>query len=309
VKIHQGLAEAKNDARPLVLAIGFFDGLHLGHREIVKAVMRLRRPGYRAAVLTFRNHPATHLRPERVPPLITTLEERVNLLASTGIDELYLVPFDEKIATLEARRFLEDVLVDQLGLRALVFGGNFRFGAGRLGDAALAEEVLHAHGVAVAAVAPLLDAGERVSSTRVRMALEAGDFETVNRLLGDPYGLSGRVVLGHGRGHDLGFPTANLDVAPEKTLPRDGVYAMVARHNGRDYNGLVSIGNNPTFGGAAKTVEAWLLDFRRTIYGEHLALRDFRFIREQRTFTNVEELTAQMKEDATHVHFPAFTLT
>jgi riboflavin kinase/FMN adenylyltransferase len=309
VNIYQGLGSAKDDARPLVLAIGFFDGLHLGHREIVKAVMRLRRPGYRAAVLTFRNHPATHLRPEKVPPLITTLEERVNLLASTGIDELYLVPFDEKIATLEARRFLEEVLVDQMGLRALVFGRNFRFGAGRLGDAALAEEVLRAHGVAVAAVPPLLDAGERVSSTRVRTALEAGEFETVNRLLGEPYGLRGPVVLGHGRGHDLGFPTANIVVPPEKTLPRDGVYAIVARFDGRDYNGLVSIGDNPTFGGGAKTVEAWLLDFRRTIYGEQLALRDFRFIRPQRTFTSAEELVAQMREDATHVRFPAFTLT
>jgi riboflavin kinase/FMN adenylyltransferase len=309
MKIHQGLAEAKDDARPLVLAIGFFDGLHLGHREIVKAVMRLRRPGFRAAVLTFRNHPATHLRPERVPPLISTLEERVNLLASTGIDELYLIPFDEQIASLEANRFLEDVLVGQLGLRALVFGENFRFGVGRKGDAALAKKILSERGVAVAAVSPLLDAGERVSSTRVRTALAAGDFETVNRLLGEPYSLSGRVVLGHGRGHDLGFPTANLDVAPEKTLPREGVYGVVARHDGRDYHGLVSIGTNPTFGAGAKTVEAWLLDFRRTIYGEQLAVRDFRFIREQRAFTNVEDLIAQMKEDATHVHFPAFTLT
>jgi len=309
VKIHQGLAEAKDDARPLVLAIGFFDGLHLGHREIVKAVMRLRRPGYRAAVLTFRNHPATYLRPEKVPPLIATLEERVNLLASTGIDELYLIPFDESIAKLEASLFLDDVLVGQLGVRALVFGENFRFGAGRLGDAALAEKILSARGVSVAPVKPLLDSGERVSSTRVRVALEQGDFETVNRLLGEPYALSGRVVLGHGRGHDLGFPTANLEVAPEKTLPRDGVYGITARHDGRDYHGLVSIGTNPTFGAGAKTVEAWLLDFRRTIYGETLSVRDFRFIREQRTFGSVEELMAQIREDATHVHFPAFTLT
>ena len=308
MKIYRQL-EASGDTRPLVLAIGFFDGLHRGHREIVKAVLRLRRPGYRAAALTFRNHPATYLRPEQVPALLTTLEERVNLLASTGVDELYLVPFDDRIATIEARAFLEDVLVGKLGIRALVFGDDFRFGAHRGGDARLAEDVLRALGVAVNAVAPVLDEGEPVSSTRIRAALERGDFETVNRLLGEPYALRGRVVLGHGRGHALGFPTANLDVAAEKTLPRDGVYRATARVDGRAYQSLVSIGDNPTFGGGPKTVEAWLLDYSRSMYGEELALRDFHFIREQRTFSNVEELVAQMHEDATHVHFPAFSLT
>jgi riboflavin kinase/FMN adenylyltransferase len=308
VKIYRKL-EASGDTRPLVLAIGFFDGLHRGHREIVKAVLRLRRPGYRAAALTFRNHPATHLRPEHVPALLTTLEERVNLIASTGVDELYLVPFDDRIATIDARAFLEDVLVGRLGIRALVFGEDFRFGAQRGGDARLADDVLRSLGIAVRAIAPVLDEGEPVSSTRIRTALGRGDFETVNRLLGEPYALRGRVVLGYGRGHDLGFPTANLDVAPEKTLPRDGVYRATARVDGRDYQSLVSIGDNPTFGGGPKTVEAWLLDFNKSIYGEELALRDFHFIREQRTFANVEGLIAQMHDDATHVHFPEFTLT
>jgi len=292
-----------------VLAIGFFDGLHRGHREIVKTVLRLRRPGYRAAALTFRNHPATHLRPEHVPELLSTLEERVNLLASTGLDELYLVPFDDRVATVEARTFLEDVLVRDLGIRALVFGDDFRFGANRGGDASLARAVLLARGVAVEAVPPVLDGGEPVSSTRIRAALGEGDFESVNRLLGEPYALRGRVVLGFGRGHGLGFPTANLEIAPGKALPRDGVYTATARCDGRDYQSLVSIGDNPTFGAGPKTVEAWMLDFARTIYGEELALRDFHFIREQRAFPNVEELVAQMQEDATHVHFPAFSLT
>lgn len=308
MKIYREL-EAGEERRPLVLAIGFFDGVHRGHREIVKALLRLRRPGYRAAVLTFRNHPATHLRPEHVPALLSTLEERVNMLAATGVDELYLVPFDDRIANIEARAFLEDILVERLGIRALVFGEDFRFGANRGGDAQLAEAILRARDITVHAVPPLLDGGEPVSSTRVRTALAGGDFAAVNRLLGEPYALHGRVVLGHGRGHDLGFPTANLDVPQEKALPRDGVYRAVARYDGRDYQGLVSIGDNPTFGAGPKTVEAWLLDFDRSIYGQELALRDFHFIREQRTFAGPDELIAQMHEDATHVHFPAFTLT
>jgi riboflavin kinase/FMN adenylyltransferase len=306
MKIHHEI-EAPATDRPLVLAIGFFDGFHLGHREIVTALLRLRRPGYRASVLTFRNHPATHLRPDRVPPLISTVDERVNLLAGAGIDELFLVPFDDRIARTDARAFCETILHETLGVRALVIGENFRFGRGREGDATLAGACLTPRGVSVTAVPPLEDCGERVSSTRIRTALAAGDMETANRLLGATYALQGRVVLGAGRGHDLGFPTANLAVPADKTLPADGVYAIVGRYDGRDYRGLVSIGTNPTFQGTTRTVEAWLLDFEHSIYGEALTLRDFRFVREQRTFASAAALLDQMRDDATHVRFPSFS--
>ena len=306
MKIHHEL-EPPATPRPLVLAIGFFDGLHRGHREIIKTLLRRRAPGYRAAVLTFRNHPSTHLRPERVPPLLTTVEERVNLLASTGIDELYLIPFDARIAQQDARAFLNDVLRRTLDIRALVIGENFRFGRGREGDATLARETLRGHGVDVIAVPPLADRDERISSTRIRAALARGDMETANRLLGDSYAIRGRVTLGVGRGHDLGFPTANLDVPRGKTLPADGVYACVGRYDGRDYSGLLSIGTNPTFDGTLRTVEAWLLDFVATTYGEELVLRDLRFIREQRTFESADALRGQMAQDATHVRFPSFS--
>lgn len=309
MKIYHGVVESPPVARPLVLAVGFFDGLHRGHREIVRALLRLRRPGYRAAVLTFSNHPATFLRPGHAPPAIATLEERIDLLAAAGIDELYLVPFDERIAHLEARAFLEDAVAGRLGARALVFGENFRFGRDRRGDAPLARAVLEPHGVEVVGVPPLLDGGARISSTRVREAIACGDFETADRLLGAAWTLRGRVVVGEGRGHDLGFPTANLEPPAQKMLPADGVYAAVARHDGRDYSGLVSIGANPTFGGTRRTVEVWLRDFHRTVYGEDVELRDFRFIREQRSFAEVGDLLAQMQADATHVRFPSFTVT
>jgi len=305
LKVHHRIERPATE-RPLVLAIGFFDGVHRGHREILRALMRLRRPGFRAAVLTFRNHPSTHLRPGNVPPLLTTVEERVNLLAATGIDELFLVPFDEAVARIDARTFCDEVVFGTLGARALVIGENFRFGAGRGGDATLAREVLWARGVEVVAVAPLHDRDERISSTRVRAAVLRGDMETANRLLGESYALRGRVALGAGRGHDLEFPTANLVVDSAKSLPADGVYTAVARYDGRDFKGLVSIGTNPTFDGRARTIEAWLLDFQTTVYGEEMTLRDFAFIREQRKFESPEELLAQMHEDATHVRFPPF---
>ncbi len=269
-----------------MLAIGFFDGLHRGHREILRTLLRSRRPGYRAAVLTFRNHPSTFLRPDRVPPFLSTLEERVNLLASSGIDELFLVPFDAHIARLEAKGFCVDIIAGVLRASGLTIGENFRFGAQRSGDATLARETLEPLGVKVTAAPPLLDAEDRISSTRIRAAVLRGDMATANRLLGASYVVRGRIALGEGRGHDLGFPTANLVVPPEKTLPADGVYAAVAR-----------------------TVEAWLLDFQGTAYGEELALRDFQFIREQRKFAAVEDLLAQMHDDATHVRFPSFLPT
>lgn len=305
MKIHHELP-LRVDGRPLVLAIGFFDGVHRGHREILRMLLRSRRPGYHAGVLTFENHPASFLRPQQAPALITTLEERVDLLAQSGINELYLLPFDERLAHLDARAFLETMLVERLQIRNLVFGESFRFGAGREGDAALAREVLAGHGVTVTATPHLLEGSERVSSTRVRSAIEAGDLLAADTLLGEPYTLRGPVMLGEGRGHDLGFPTANVLPPPTKVLPKDGIYAVIARHAGRDYRGLVSIGNKPTFGGSSKTVEAWLLDFHETIYGEELSLREFRFIREQRRFSDPESLIAQMKEDASHAAFPVF---
>ncbi|MGH7707094.1 MAG: riboflavin biosynthesis protein RibF [Vulcanimicrobiaceae bacterium] len=305
MKIHHSLDRSPAHGRGVVMAIGFFDGVHRGHREILRALLRLRTPGRLATVLSFENHPLTHLRPGTEPPLITTTGERVNLLARAGIDELYLVPFDERIARLEWRPFLE-LLVERLGVRALVVGENFRFGAGREGDVAAAREFFAARGLELVALPPLYEAGDRISSTRVRSAIASGDVAAANRLLWLPYTVRGRVVLGEGRGHDLGFPTANLAVPPEKLIPCDGVYAVVVRYDGRDWTGLVSIGSKPTFGGTERAVEAWMLDFRETIYGEELALRDFRFIREQRAFAGVDELLAQMRADATHATFPSF---
>ncbi len=304
MKVHHALPERAPE-RARVVAIGFFDGFHRGHRAIVREALRLRRAGERSAVLTFREHPAAFLRPGQEPPLIATLEERVNAFARAGIDEAYVLPFDGSIASLAPERFLDDVLVGRIGARAMVVGANFRFGSKRAGDVAFAERHLRERGRVAVAVANELDGGERVSSTRIRAAIAAGDLETADRLLGVPYTVRGAVAFGAGRGHDLGYPTANVEVSPRKLLPPDGVYRITGRHDGRDYLGLVSIGTNPTFGGRARTVEAWLLDFHGGLYGEELALRDFRFVRGQRRFGSADELVAQMREDAATVKFPS----
>jgi riboflavin kinase/FMN adenylyltransferase len=150
-----------------------------------------------------------------------------------------------------------------------------------------------------------LDEGERISSTRIRAEIAAGNLETADRLLGHSYELRGRVVLGAGRGHDLGFPTANLEL-PRKLLPKDGVYAALARHDGRDYAALASIGTNPTFGEGDRTIEVWMRDFHESIYGHELSVRELRFVREQRKYENADELLEQMQRDTRAIAYPSY---
>jgi riboflavin kinase/FMN adenylyltransferase len=297
--------ELERSGPPLVLAIGFFDGMHLGHQEIARRTLALRKPGWRAGVLTFANHPATHLRPGSEPPLICTLAERVDLFARYGYDECFLIPFDERIARIEAPDFARIVLIERMGVRGVVVGNTFAFGHRRLGDAAMLRAWLEEAGVAFDAVEQLADGIERISSTRIRLAIAAGECAEADRLLGHPFEIRGRVELGFGRGHDLEFPTANIAV-PDKLLPADGVYAANARYDGRDYAALVSIGTNPTFDGTSRTVEAWLRDFHETIYGKELTVRDLRFLRSQRKFASPEQLLAQMQADRSAVAYPAF---
>lgn len=291
---------------PLCLAVGVFDGFHLGHRALVRRLLGVRRAGERTAVLTFGEHPTQFLRPGEAPPQIATLAERINAFARAGIDEAFVLRFDASIANLTPEQFLDDVVVGTLGARVMVVGENFRFGVRRGGDVALARAHLASREREAIGVPNAVLDGERVSSTRIRAAVAAGNLALADRLLGAPYTVRGTVAFGAGRGHDLGFPTANIVVPADKMLPPDGVYAITARHDGRDYPGLVSIGTNPTFDGTARTVEAWLLDFNGGMYGEELALREFRFVREQQRFSSVDALLEQMHSDAAQVTFPTF---
>jgi riboflavin kinase/FMN adenylyltransferase len=312
VKLHYELPSseeyrAERVRHPLCVAVGVFDGFHVGHQAIVRALLQARRAGERTAVVTFADHPTAFLRPGDVPPQIATLAERVNCFARAGVDEMFVLTFDERFASLSPVAFLDDVLGDALGARVMGVGANFRFGSKRVGDVAFACEHLASHGREAIGVPNAMLDGERVSSTRVRAAIASGDLALADRLLGGSYIVRGTVGFGAGRGHDLGFPTANVVVPVEKMLPPDGVYTSTGRHEGRDYPGLVSIGTNPTFKGTARTVEAWLLDFTGSLYGEELALRDFRYVREQKRFDSVEALLAQMHLDAAAVSFPSFS--
>ena len=295
----------RDSPRPLALAIGFFDGFHRGHRAIARQTLRMRRPGWRSGVLTFANHPSAFLRPGTEPPLLCTAEERVAAFAAAGFEECLFVTFDDRIATLSPEVFL-DVLVDKLGVGAVVVGSSFRFGHKRTGDVAFMREYFDRRGVGFAPLENATDGGERISSTRIRELVAGGDVAAADRMLGgNGFEIRGVVELGRGRGHALGFPTANVR-PPRKLLPKDGVYAALARYDGRDRPALVSIGTNPQFGGTERTVEAWLRDFHQTIYGRELALRELRYLREQMLFDGVDELVAQMHRDREAVAFPSY---
>jgi riboflavin kinase / FMN adenylyltransferase len=296
---------SRSRERPLALAIGFFDGFHRGHREIARQTLRLRKPGWRSGVLTFANHPASFLRPGNEPPLLCTPEERIGLFGEAGFEECFWIRFDERVARLSPEEFL-DLLVDELGVGAVAVGSTFRFGHKRAGDTLLMEEYLRRRSVRFVPVPNVVDDDGRISSTRIRGLVAAGELGIADRLLeGTGYGIRGTVEIGAGRGHALGFPTANVR-PPAKLLPKDGVYSGVARYDGRDHAALVSIGTNPQFDGKQRTVEAWLRDFHATIYGREIALRELRFVRDQARFGSVDELMAQMQRDLQAVAFPSY---
>jgi riboflavin kinase/FMN adenylyltransferase len=300
MRIIRSIDEYVADA-DLLLTIGVFDGVHLGHRSVLADLIRRRGPGARAGALTFERHPQAFLQPESAPKSITTTDEKVNLLDACGLDVLFLLPFDERIADLTPEAFLRDVLLSALGTKTLVVGDNWRFGKGRAGDCALAKRVLESAGCRFEA-APLVGGdGDKISSSRIRSLLADRAFAEADDLLGSPYIVRGTVTTGDGRGHTLGFPTANLSVHPEKLVPTDGVYGARALHDGTEHIAVVSIGTKPTFGGTSSTIEAYLVDFHRSIYGEQIALRQWSFVREQQRFEHASALVEAIDRDVAAV--------
>ncbi|MBV8171883.1 MAG: riboflavin biosynthesis protein RibF [Candidatus Eremiobacteraeota bacterium] len=297
MQIVRDLNGYKSDA-DLLLTIGVFDGVHIGHRAVLDRLRAYRSPGRLTAALTFERHPLAFLHPEQTPKALTTMAEKVNLLDACGLDILFLVPFDERIQRIGAREFLEDVLLRRLRTRLLIVGTNWRFGHDRTGDVELARAVLESGGCAFEVESLLTRDGQRVSSSRIRALIEQREFRYADELLGAPFTLRGSVRGGDGRGHLLGVPTANLALPEDKLVPPPGVYAARARYDGIDYDAVVSIGDKPTFAGHHDiAVEVHLLDFERSIYGEEIAVWDWRLLREQHRFENADALVEQMKRD------------
>ncbi len=290
-------------ARPRALAIGTFDGVHNGHRTTIERAIGLARErDLTSTVLTFDRHPLSVLNPQHAPQLLTSLDERIRLIAELKPDELLLLPFDAAFAALGVEEFCVEVLAGALMARVVVVGENFRFGAGGAGDVAALRACGIRHGYDTVELRLRTEGGETISSTRIRSLLRAGLIEAVRELLGRPPSVSGHVVHGEGRGMALGVPTANLSVSSHIMRPGRGVYVARALADGVWYRAAVNIGLNPTFHGAQETVpavnvEAHLLGFAGDLYGREVRLEFLHKVRDERGFHSVSDLVAAMRHD------------
>jgi riboflavin kinase / FMN adenylyltransferase len=292
------------------VTIGAYDGVHVGHRKVIAATrQRAAALDAASAVVTFDRHPAEVVRPESAPKLLTDLDQKLELLASTGVDLCVVVPFDEARATESAGEFVREVLVDGLGVRAVVVGGDFHFGRGREGNveflrsfgAALPEaERFTVEGVDLVDGSGNPAAGPKVSSTQIRGLLAQGELPTASALLGRHHELRGVVVHGDARGRTLGFPTANVAVPERICLPADGIYAAwYVRPDGSVHQAAVNLGRRPTFydDQPASLLEAFVLDFSGDLYGEAAAVRFVERLRPEAKFDSLDALIDQMHAD------------
>lgn len=283
--------------KPSAVALGFFDGVHLGHQAVIgKAVQIAREHGFSNLAFTMKNHPRSLLK-ESPPALINTFEERLELLCSTGVDQVVWTDFDEAFAGLTPREFVEKVLSGKLRAVAVAAGLDYRFGAGAAGDIRMLAGFGLDLGFKVFAVEPIFFGRRRISSTSLRELIAAGEVKTVLSLMGRPFSIRGPVIKGDGRGRTLGFPTANLAFPEEKVIPSEGVYAAWAALRSSRFPAAVSIGIRPTFRGLSSVLEAHLFNFSGDIYKEELTLFFVEKIRSQKKFKSPEDLSLQIGRD------------
>jgi len=302
----RGLDEVPGDWGPSVVTIGFFDGVHHGHRRVVRRAVELARErGARAVVLTFDPHPSEVVRPGTHPALLTTPDYRSDLMSSLGVDAVLVLPFTAELSKQSPAEFVERVLVDRLHAVAVVVGENFRFGHKAAGNVAVLTELGAKHGFTVqglALAAPEEGEESRFSSTDVRRMVLTGDVETAALRLDRPHRVEGPVVHGAKRGRELGFPTANVETPQYTAIPADGVYAGWLVVDGERLPAAISVGTNPQFDGQLRTVEAYALD--RTdldLYDRHVAVEFVARVRGQERFASLEEFIGRMNQDVAKV--------
>jgi riboflavin kinase/FMN adenylyltransferase len=287
-----------DDFRGSIVALGNFDGFHLGHQAVVnRAIQRgfhERRP---VIVATFDPHPVSYFKPDLPPFRLTTLDQRQAMFAHAGADAMLVFEFNAALASMDADAFVAEVLATQIGAAGVVTGDDFSFGKGRTGDVALLKTLGERHGMIAEAVAQVLLEGERISSGRIREALVAGDIGTATHMLSRDYAIAGVVQRGDARGRELGYPTANLSLA-DYQRPRYGIYAVrVAMDDGSEHPGVASLGVRPTFDPPQELLEAHLFDFDDDLYGRLIEVALHAYIREEKKFGDLADLIAHMRED------------
>lgn len=298
IRLDPGLPE---DGRGAVVTIGTFDGVHRGHWEVLEEICRRADTmGRRSVLVTFHPHPLSIVRPDVAPPLLTTPEEKKEILAESGLEYAAFLSFTPVLAGYTPERFVAEILVGRLRVEELVVGYDHHFGKGRMGDAETLKALGRQLGFTVDVVAPVNAHQEPISSTRIRDAVARGDLVAARAALGRPYSVRGVVVRGDGRGRSLGFPTANLEIntgGTQKLIPPPGIYAVLASLRSGTYPGALHLGPRPTFVGSAPTVEFHLMDFDENIYGEQVRVDFVDYLRPVQPFSSVGALVEQMRRD------------
>ena len=285
-------------ARPTVLTLGVFDGLHLGHQLIIKTVVeRARTAGAVPTVITFEPHPRAVLHPESAPPLLQTFDQKLEALGVLGVEQTIVIHFDKTFAQIRAQDFLRDVIADRLHAREVYLGRGFAFGHDREGNIDLLRTVSHGLGFYADEVPEVRLRGRRVSSSRIRESLHEGRVNLARRMLGRPYGVEGRVVRGAARGIKLGFPTANLH-PQNRVIPHGGVYVTATLIDGQWRRSVTNIGTRPTFEQATETsVETFVMNWTGDLYGDVVRVRFLHRLRDEKKFNSIEELKSQIQCD------------
>jgi riboflavin kinase/FMN adenylyltransferase len=292
-----GIENPSPETRGGAVTVGNFDGVHLGHRCLITRLRSMAdEVGGPAVVLTFDPPPAKLLRPTAVPPSLTWMERRASILFELGVDVVRVCQTTRELLELSADDFFRQVLVDSLQVAAIVEGPNFRFGKGREGDIDRLSQLCERERMVLDIVRGQSEGGEWISSSRIRELISQGAIEAANRLLVQPYRLTGRVGRGAARGRQLGFPTANLEQVPV-LVPQHGVYAGRGFVEGRAVAAAINIGPNPTFGDDASKIEVHLLDFKADLYGARLEVELLARLRGVNNFPNVDALVAQLQLD------------
>lgn len=300
MKIHRDLNNFY--AQNPVLTVGTFDGVHLGHRKIIARLHDLAKAiNGESVIFTFDPHPRKIVAPaETNLRLLTTLDEKIELFKQAGIDHLIIYPFTPEFAQLTYEEFVEQILVGQIHTKSLVVGYDHKFGKGRQGDFEFLKNCADRLGFQIEKLDVLLMNESNISSTKIREAIQVGDFDTANAYLGYPFTLHGTVVEGQKLGRQIQFPTANIEASdPDKIIPGQGVYAVKAKVQNQAYIGMLNIGSRPTVNTNAdhRSIEVHLLDFDSDIYGEHLELIFFRKLREEQKFHSLDALKEQLAKD------------
>lgn len=298
MEIIRDLVNLRPGHRGSVATIGNFDGVHIGHQAILSALRReaLARD-LPPTVVTFEPTPREFFAPDDAPPRLTGFREKYDMLSNHGIARLLMLRFDQQLAGLSAEEFIRRVLVDGLGIEFLLVGDDFRFGKGREGDFAMLRAAGRKHGFEVESTPTQMLDNERVSSTRVRQALQAGELQQAARLLDRMYRISGRVIHGDKLGRTLGFPTANIKRRQDK-LPLSGIFLVrVYGIESKPRYGVANVGTRPTVDGRKNLVEVYLFDFDDDLYGQQIEVEFLEKLREERRFDSLEALTAQIEKD------------